>query len=121
MKKIILKIGGMTCSACSNGLEKYLNKQEGIISASVNLVMATAQVEYDEQKVDKNVRKKLEAIFNQSRNKVVRAARQKATMPDANNNISKIVKITKNRQTINPHDVDANYLKLTEAEEKYDN
>ena len=36
-------------------------------------------------------------------------------------NISKIVKIAKNRQTINPHDVDANYLKLTEAEEKYDN
>ena len=45
MKKIILKIGGMTCSACSNGLEKYLNKQDGVISASVNLVMATAQVE----------------------------------------------------------------------------
>lgn len=44
-----------------------------------------------EQKVDKNIRKKLEAIFNQSRNKAVRAARQKATMPDANNNnISKI-------------------------------
>ena len=55
MKKIILKIGGMTCSACSNGLEKYLNKQEGIISASVNLVMATAQVEYDEQKVDRKM------------------------------------------------------------------
>ncbi len=28
MKKILLKIGGMSCSACSNGLEKYLNKQE---------------------------------------------------------------------------------------------
>ena len=26
MKKAILKIEGMTCSACSNGLEKYLNK-----------------------------------------------------------------------------------------------
>ena len=26
MKKIILSIDGMTCSACSNGLEKYLNK-----------------------------------------------------------------------------------------------
>ena len=37
----------MTCSACSNGLEKYLNKQKGIISASVNLVMASAQIEYD--------------------------------------------------------------------------
>ena len=33
MKKIILSIDGMTCSACSNGLEKYLNKQEGIKSA----------------------------------------------------------------------------------------
>ena len=52
MKKIILKIDGMTCSACSNGLEKYLNKQEGIESASVNLVMANALIEYDETKLD---------------------------------------------------------------------
>ena len=49
MKKIILSIEGMTCSACSNGLEKYLNKQEGINKASVNLVMANASIEYDEQ------------------------------------------------------------------------
>lgn len=48
MKKIVLNIEGMTCSACSNGLEKYLNKQEGVINASVNLVMATALVEYDD-------------------------------------------------------------------------
>ena len=32
-----------------------LNKQDGIISASVNLVMATAQVEYDETKVDRKM------------------------------------------------------------------
>ena len=55
MQKIVLKIDGMTCSACSNGLEKYLNKQDGITSASVNLVMATAQVEYDETKVDRKM------------------------------------------------------------------
>ena len=55
MKKIILKIGGMTCSACSSGLEKYLNKQDGIISASVNLVMANALIEYDETKVDRKM------------------------------------------------------------------
>ena len=48
MKKVVLKIEGMTCSACSNGLEKYLNKQEGVISASVNLVMATALIEYED-------------------------------------------------------------------------
>ncbi len=49
MKKIILSIDGMTCSACSNGLEKYLNKQEGIQNASVNLVMANATIEYNEK------------------------------------------------------------------------
>lgn len=49
MKKIILSIDGMTCSACSNGLEKYLNKQNGIYNASVNLVMANATIEYDEK------------------------------------------------------------------------
>lgn len=53
MKKIILSIEGMTCSACSNGLEKYLNKQEGIKSAVVNLVMANASIEYDEKVLNK--------------------------------------------------------------------
>ena len=52
MKKKILNIEGMTCSACSNGLEKYLNKQEGIKEASVNLVMAEAMINYDETKLN---------------------------------------------------------------------
>ena len=37
----------MTCSACSSGLEKYLNKQKGIISASVNLVLSIATIQYN--------------------------------------------------------------------------
>lgn len=48
MNKVILKIEGMSCSACQAALEKYLNKQEGIISASVNLVLAQALIEYDD-------------------------------------------------------------------------
>ena len=52
MKKVLLKIGGMTCSACSSGLEKFLNKQEGIMSANVNLVMNNATIQYDETKLD---------------------------------------------------------------------
>lgn len=52
MKKIILSIDGMTCSACSNGLEKYLNKQEGIENTVVNLVMANATIKYDEKKLN---------------------------------------------------------------------
>ena len=47
MSKAILSISGMSCSACSNSLEKYLNKQKGIINASVNLVLAQALIEYD--------------------------------------------------------------------------
>lgn len=49
MKKTTLKIEGMSCSACSNGLEKYLKKQKGIEDASVNLVMATASMTYDDK------------------------------------------------------------------------
>ena len=56
MKKIILSINGMTCSACSNGLEKCLLKQDGILNASVNLVMSNALIEYDESKLNqKNI------------------------------------------------------------------
>ena len=61
MKNIILAIEGMTCSACSNGLEKYLNKQNGIINANVNLVMANTSIDYDEnilnqEKIEKYVK-----------------------------------------------------------------
>lgn len=52
MKKVILKIEGMTCSACSNGLEKYLNKQVGVKNAVVNLIMNNASIEYEEDKID---------------------------------------------------------------------
>ncbi len=48
MKKIILKIEGMTCSACSNALEKHLNRKPGIIDASVNLVLGQALICYED-------------------------------------------------------------------------
>ncbi len=49
MKKVIIKVGGMTCSACSSGLEKYLNRQKGINAASVNLVMNNVSIDYDNE------------------------------------------------------------------------
>ena len=51
MKKVLLKIDGMTCSACSSGLEKFLNKQDGIENASVNLIMNNASIEYDDSEL----------------------------------------------------------------------
>ena len=63
MKTIILSIEGMTCSACSNGLEKYLNKQNGVINANVNLVMANATINYDEKILDQS---KIEKFVKQA-------------------------------------------------------
>ena len=51
MKKALIKISGMTCAGCSSSLEKYLNKQEGITKAEVNLVMNNANIEYNEKSV----------------------------------------------------------------------
>lgn len=50
MKKVILKVGGMSCNGCKNHVEKYLNSKEGI-KASVDLEKAQAVIEYDETKV----------------------------------------------------------------------
>ena len=57
MKKIILNIEGMSCSACSNGLEKYLKKQDGIEEVSVNLPLATASITYNEKLKKKDLEK----------------------------------------------------------------
>lgn len=63
MKSIILSVDGMTCSACSNGLEKYLNKQNGVFEANVNLVMANAIIIYDEKILDQE---KIEKYIKQA-------------------------------------------------------
>lgn len=49
MEKTTLKIGGMTCSACSAKIEKTLSSHEGVLSASVNLGNNTAVIDYDEK------------------------------------------------------------------------
>ena len=54
LKKVLIRVEGMTCAGCSSGLERYLNKQEGIIKAEVNLVMCNASIEYDEKVINLN-------------------------------------------------------------------
>ncbi len=51
MNKETIKIGGMTCAACSSRVEKALSKVEGVSSASVNLATETAAVEFDPEKI----------------------------------------------------------------------
>lgn len=45
-------VGGMTCSACSFGIEKFVGKLDGVVSVSVSLLEKTMFVEFDEQKVN---------------------------------------------------------------------
>lgn len=51
-ENIDLDVYGMTCAACSNRIEKVLNRQEGIVNASVNLTTEQAQVEYNPETID---------------------------------------------------------------------
>ena len=46
--KTLLNISGMTCSACSNHVEKAIKKVDGVKRAEVNLLKNNATVEYDE-------------------------------------------------------------------------
>ena len=61
-EKVELDVLGMTCAACSNRIEKVLNKQEGIELATVNLTTESAAIEYNPGIVD------TEAIIEKIRN-----------------------------------------------------
>lgn len=53
MKQTInLGIEGMTCAACSQRIEKVLNKDPNIISANINLATETGQVVYNDDAID---------------------------------------------------------------------
>ncbi|RII36699.1 Cu(2+)-exporting ATPase [Clostridium chromiireducens] len=51
MKKKAIRIEGMTCSACSNRVERFVKKLDGINSANVNFATETLNVEFDESKL----------------------------------------------------------------------
>ena len=48
MKTITIKISGMHCAACSNGVARSLKKVPGVDRAEVNLATQSALVRYDE-------------------------------------------------------------------------
>ena len=46
-KKINLNISGMTCVNCSNGIEKFLNRQKGILHTSVSFASSEGEFQID--------------------------------------------------------------------------
>ena len=48
MREITLQVDGMTCAACSSGVERTVNKQQGVDTCEVNLTTGRARIIYDE-------------------------------------------------------------------------
>lgn len=52
MKKELLDITGMSCSACSSRIEKVVSKMQGVQQINVNLLTNNAHISFDESVVD---------------------------------------------------------------------
>ena len=52
MNKKAFKIEGMTCSACANRVERFVEKLDGVNNANVNFATETLNVEFDETKLN---------------------------------------------------------------------
>ncbi|MEJ8307374.1 heavy metal translocating P-type ATPase [Saccharibacillus sacchari] len=58
-----LQISGMTCAACSNRIEKGLNRMPGIAAANVNLALEKASVDYNPKETDiAEIERKIESL-----------------------------------------------------------
>ncbi len=57
------KIGGMTCSACANRIEKVVSKMDGVKEVNVNFATETLTVNYDDKIITKaEIEQKVEKI-----------------------------------------------------------
>ena len=52
MKKVSMKIEGMSCSACANRIERIVNKLDGVEKGAVNFAAETLALEYDELAIE---------------------------------------------------------------------
>ncbi|NLY79139.1 MAG: copper-translocating P-type ATPase [Lysinibacillus sp.] len=63
LKETTIQITGMTCAACSNRIEKVLNKMEGVENATVNLALEKSTIQFDPKKIsEKQVEKKIQDL-----------------------------------------------------------
>ncbi|MCF6173822.1 MAG: cation-translocating P-type ATPase, partial [Campylobacteraceae bacterium] len=80
-EKISLNISGMTCVNCSNGIQKVVNKLDGLESSKVNFASNSGEFVIDSTKLDKNkLIKKIKTLgYGVEENiKALEAAKKKA-------------------------------------------
>jgi Cu+-exporting ATPase len=51
-KRIVIPVTGMTCAACEARVQRTLQKAEGVVDASVNLMMGNATVTFDQARTN---------------------------------------------------------------------
>ncbi len=51
--ELSLPVTGMTCASCVNRIERFLNKADGVTTATVNLATERATVQFDPTKIDR--------------------------------------------------------------------
>jgi len=62
-RKQFFSVGGMTCAACSNTIERALMSVEGVHSARISLLTERAEVVYDESKLsEKDIISEIEDV-----------------------------------------------------------
>ncbi|MEG0260873.1 MAG: cation transporter, partial [Lysinibacillus sp.] len=60
-KEVHLDIQGMTCAACSNRIERGLNKMDGV-EANINLTLETGKVAISNDLTEEDIIKKIQSL-----------------------------------------------------------
>ena len=55
LERRIINLGGVTCTACENKIEKELNKLDGINSVKVSYASSSADIIYNRSKIDVDI------------------------------------------------------------------
>ena len=53
-QKVVIGVDGMTCSHCTNFVDRTLQTVDGVLTTNVSLADGTATVEYDANTVSKD-------------------------------------------------------------------
>ncbi|MBI3526127.1 MAG: heavy-metal-associated domain-containing protein [Betaproteobacteria bacterium] len=58
MESTLLKVGGMSCQGCVKSVTKVLSELPGVVKAEVSLERGEASVDYDADKITRDVMKR---------------------------------------------------------------
>lgn len=64
-RKLILKISGMTCDGCATTIKSFVDKVDGVLSASISYPKKKGEIIYESDKVNKDAIVQNKIFFGQ--------------------------------------------------------